>query len=325
MRAAAKRALYAGLRASGVNALFGLLNRSSVPILFYHGVIPERRRDLLNCEDNHLAAEDFEAQLRWLKANRVVTPLRDHVAALRERRPVDPRAVVITFDDGFENNYTTAFPLLKKHGLPAAIFAVSDFVAGGKALWVDRLACAYASSSRVGEDRKIAEFQNVKRELKKLPDPERQTRLASLIAELCDGREPELPAFLRPLRKEQLREMIASGLVEVGSHSRSHAILPNLSPDQKRREIFESKKALEEICGSPIESFAYPNGDFDEECKALAREAGYSCALACGLALSAPGEDPYAISRLALGPGDTGAVIAATFSGLRQRILALRS
>jgi len=324
VRAAAKRLLYGGLEAAGANRLFSRLNGGSVPVLFYHGVIPSPRRDIFNCEDNHLKAEDFEAQLRWLKERRRVIPLRDYAAALRERKPVDPLAAVITFDDGFENNYATAFPLLKQYGLPATIFAVSDFVAEGRALWVDRLAGAYAAS-RLPEPEKIQAFQKVKRELKALPDAERRKRLEAIVAEHCGGREPALPSFLAPLKKEQLREMISSGLIEIGSHSRSHAILPRLSAVQKREEIMGSKKILEELCGAPVESFAYPNGDYDAECAALAREAGYTSALACGMKLSRAGEDPFTVSRLALGPGDTGPVISATLSGLRQRLVALRS
>ncbi len=325
MKRAAKSLFYGGLRACGATSLFSLANRGRVPILFYHGVTDRRPRGVINREDNHIPSEDFEAHLRFLKAERRVIPLAQYVRCLAEGRPAPERAAVITFDDGFENNYTTAFPLLKKYGLPATIYVTTDFVERGIPLWVDRLACAFESSPVVPQAERLPRFLEVKRRLKAMPQSERLDALEKTIGEVCDGREPALDPVYAPLKKEHIREMAASGLVEIGSHSLTHPILTSLSPEEKRREIEQSKAAAERLSGGSVESFAYPNGDYDAECLALVGRAGYASAAAAGMKLSDLRDSRFALSRLALGPGEGVAVAAATVSGLRRWIVALRS
>jgi peptidoglycan/xylan/chitin deacetylase (PgdA/CDA1 family) len=324
MRETAKRLLYDAFQATGATALFGRLNHLRVPILFYHGVTDKRTSGVVNCEDNHLYIEDFEAHLRYLKERCHVVSLRDYSNSLRQRTPLKPGSVVLTFDDGFENNYTVAFPLLKKYGMPATIYATADFVAQGKPLWVDRLACAYAAVPTFTDELRISSYLSVKSALKKLPGAERLAQLEKVIGELTNGAEPKLDPLFAPLKKEQLREMIASGLVEIGSHSLSHPLLTTLSVKDQRREIEESKSLLSELCGVEIQSFAYPNGDYDSETRDLVEAAGYANAVGVGLRLSGPEENIFALSRVALGAGESDAVIAATLSGLRQWIIALR-
>jgi peptidoglycan/xylan/chitin deacetylase (PgdA/CDA1 family) len=75
----------------------------------------------------------------------------------------------------------------------------------------------------------------------------------------------------------QARE-ICSQEIEFGSHALSHASLTNLSPRERAREIRDSAKAGEMLTGAPPRTFAYPFGDYDEECEALVHDAGYECA-----------------------------------------------
>lgn len=99
-----------------------------VPILCYHRVGP-------GLSKMTVSPSKFEAQLAWLAANRYqVIRLDDLAAFLAGRRALPKRAVVITFDDGYESMYRHAFPLLKKHGMPATLFIYTDFVGARDAL-----------------------------------------------------------------------------------------------------------------------------------------------------------------------------------------------
>jgi peptidoglycan/xylan/chitin deacetylase (PgdA/CDA1 family) len=338
MRQALKNILYDACHASGLTGLLLRKNRRSVPVLLYHGVTDRRWPGVLDCERKHVRAEDFEKHLVFLKEHFQVVRLSEYAEALAGRQPLPEACAVITFDDGYADNHAVAFPLLRKHGLPATVFLAADFVAKGAPLWVDRLAAAFAATdlgdwtdpaegSRfpLGTDAgRKACYLWVKSRLKLLPEAARAELLGRICLALRGPSEPELPALFSPLSREQVREMADSGLVDFGSHGLSHAILTALPEADARRELVESKDAVAELCGKPVRSFAYPNGDYDPGVARLAREAGYSCAVAGGLRLNEPQDtDPFAIRRVAFAEGDSLAVMAATVCGLRGRMIAL--
>ena len=338
MRKALKKLFYGAVQASGLTGLALRLNRRQVPVLLYHGVAAQRWPGVLDCEKKHIFAKDFERQLVFIKENFQVIPLSRYAASLRGGEPRPAGCAVITFDDGYADNHEVAFPLLRKHGLPATVFLAADFVTKGAPLWVDRLAWACERSELgdwkdpmegtrfpLGTDAgKTACYLGVKRRLKLLPDAEREELVERICEALLDSRTPEPPALFSPLSREQVREMADSGLIEIGSHGCRHAILTALSEDDARREIVESKRLLEIFCGRPVTSFSYPNGACNPELAKMTAAAGYDCAVAGGLRLNDPeGTDRLAIQRVALAEDDSEALMAATLSGIRGRMIAL--
>ena len=182
-----------------------------VPVLTYHHV-----RDVLLVADRSdiefsVAPSSLEEQLLYLHDKGFQTlSLSDLAASFENREPLPPKSVILTFDDGFRDFYTNAFPLLKKYNMRA----VSFYVVG---------------------------YSN-------------------------------FPGYMD---QQMLREIHDSGLVDVQSHSMNHLVLTKLTPEEQRREIFDSKRILEEVLGKRINYFAYPYGDFDQNIINLVREAGY--------------------------------------------------
>ena len=338
MRQALKHVFYGALHAAGLTGFALRKSRRHVPVLIYHGVAARRWPAVLDCEGKHLPTADFDRQLAFLKDNFQVVTLARYAAALSGGEPLPEGCAVITFDDGYEDNHESAFPLLRKYGLPATVFLSADFVIDKAPLWVDRLAWAFARTE-LGRWKapsegpawpletdagKAACYLWAKRGLKALPDADREFFLCRICAALAGPEPAPLPELYRPLSRDQVREMAASGLVEFGSHGCRHAILTSLPQEDARRELVRSKEALEEFCGAPVRSFSYPNGDWTPGLARMAAEAGYSCAVAGGLRLNPPtGADPFAIARLALAAGDSPAMMAATLSGIRARVIGL--
>ena len=179
-----------------------------VPIIMYHHVT---RLD--SPQPDTVSPERFEWHMVYLKKHHfTVLPLTAFIEALQSGIPVPRKSVVITFDDGYEDNYTQAFPILKEYKFPATIFVVADSV-------------------------------NTK-------------------------------GFLTTA---QMKELLANG-IEIGSHTRTHAYLPDTPVDVRRTEIFDSKRRLEEETGVRVAHFAYPTGGFDEEIKEMVKQAGYDSA-----------------------------------------------
>jgi len=338
MRKALKQIFYGAVEASGLTGLALRLHRRHVPVLLYHGVTDRRWPGVLDCEKKHIFAEDFERQLVFLKENFQVVPLSRYAASLRGGEPLPEGCAVLTFDDGYADNHSAAFPLLRKHGLPATMFLAADFVTKGSPLWVDRLAWAFARTELgdwtdpvagtcfplATDAGKTACYLWVKRRLKLLPDAEREELVDRICAALQGSGASEPPSLFAPLSRKQARELADSGLIDIGSHGCRHAILTALSENDARREITESKRLLEDFCGRPVTSFSYPNGACNPALVKMTAAAGYACAVAGGLRLNGPnGTDPYAIRRLALAEDDSRAVMAATLAGIRGRIIAL--
>lgn len=329
-----KNIFYKTIHATGLTGLVQRKLRFHVPILFYHGVTDASWEGVIDCEKKHIAAEDFEKQLVFLKENFRVIALREYVESLRSQTPLPPNAVVITFDDGYENNYSTAYPLLKKYRMPATFYIATDFVEKGEPLWVDRLACAFAFTDKPAfnpepeiagvslksQRDRIEAYLRTKNKLKRLKNNEREKLLDRIAGDLLGNVPHDPPRLFYPLKREQIREMARSGLIEIGAHSLRHPILTSLPLDQARTEIVSSKEKASEISGQEVTSFSYPDGVFNEELVKMVKEAGFHSAVGVGLRLNGPGAYPLTLSRLALAEGDQVPVMAATLCGIRGKV-----
>jgi peptidoglycan/xylan/chitin deacetylase (PgdA/CDA1 family) len=274
-------------------------------ILTYHKISPE--------SDEFFPALDpglFELQLKFMKKSYQVFDLEELV----ERARVDEipeRAVAITFDDGYEDNYRHAFPLLTRHGLPATIFLATEAIGNNAILWHDRIfdAFRYATISQVflkscncrldlqTKETAAACMKDVLRQARQLSSASRY----KLLDDLEHSLRPNIPAntHMRMLTWQQAREMQSTG-IRFGSHTVSHPILSRLSPEEMRKEVAESKKQLEDQLGVSAKCFAYPNGqpaDYNETTKALIRESGYCCAVTTTGGFNTAFQDPFELRR----------------------------
>jgi peptidoglycan/xylan/chitin deacetylase (PgdA/CDA1 family) len=225
--------------------------------------------------------------------------------ALRDRpqRPL----LAITFDDGQRDNYDYARPVLARHGTHASFFVVADATEGNQTLWHDRIAYGVAQLLRKehtaaepllreldvaadGVDPQNAAVAQVKR----MTPEGRDAWLAKL--ENCLG-GPTRPDWDGMMTWEQLRELHDEGH-EIGSHSRSHAILPLVSDAQLEVEIAGSRKMLRDKLGFEIQSFCYPNGDHDERTVRAVERAGYRHAVTTRYGVNAEHSSPFTWRRL---------------------------
>jgi peptidoglycan/xylan/chitin deacetylase (PgdA/CDA1 family) len=203
------------------------------PILMYHSIVtvptPENRLTV--------SVKTFQRQMRFLKEHHYnLLPLEELAALIREKKPIPPKSVALTFDDGNKDNYTLAFPILKKYNVPAAFFIIINEV------------------GRAQNDR---------------------------------------------LNWDEIRLMQESALVTFGSHCLGPEPLVNLkSETQLKKEIFDSKKILEENLGLPVNMFSYPEGRFNHKIKQSVKDAGYKLAVATSPGRKFPHDDVFVLKRL---------------------------
>lgn len=232
----------------------------------------------------------FARQLQYLTEQYTIISLAEAVYRL-ESGAIDRDFVVITFDDGYRDNYSVAYPILQRFKAPATIFVTVDAVESGTFGW-HRFDSAILGTKRseldlsgsglgrydlTGRRKRERAVVELHRALKKLPDAKRQAVIAQVLAEHGDPGAVERSM----LCWDEVREMQGSGLVTIGAHTLSHPILTRIPHDSALAEIRDGKSRLEQETGAPVEFFAYPNGgrdDFDEEIVAMVKACGYRAA-----------------------------------------------
>jgi len=106
---------------AGISLLFFFQQQYVTPIIMYHSILPQAN------PENRLAVslESFERQMRFLREHKYnVLPLKELVFLIKEKKVIPPRTIAITFDDGYKDNFTHAFSILKKYRIPATVFII---------------------------------------------------------------------------------------------------------------------------------------------------------------------------------------------------------
>jgi len=220
-------------------------------------------------------------QIDYLKKHFEIIALSEAVERMRSGEIKRPTAV-ITFDDGYQNNFDVAFPILFKEKIPAAIFLTTGLIDTNDTVWHCRLNLALSQTRRPRIERNGFKFDlstldlkakastTIQENLKGLPHPRLMARMRDIILELDGDPEcsTEIGSPYRMLNKNAIAEMVASELIEFGAHTHQHAILSRLSEEERFNEIRQSIDAVYELTGRPCRCFSYPNGrmqDYDLE------------------------------------------------------------
>jgi len=210
----------------------------------------------------------LEKHLDWLGKHFEIVSLADLEMNMSRRARSKPVAAV-TFDDGYADIFYNAFPLLKRKGIPAAMFVVTDLVATAEVPVHDRLHAVLCNA------RYQDPFSETQRLLRSR-DYEVVLRLIDCLD--ADGKiSRSAPAALHPLTWEMLAEMRDAGMT-IGSHSKTHAFLTNESDERVQQEVRGSRNALQQRLGIQAGFFAYPGGCFNTTIVEAVRSAGYRLA-----------------------------------------------
>lgn len=304
--------------AAGVQALLGSFPRRTTLIaLNYHriGVAASARFD---SGVFTASAEAFVEQVGEIKSRYLAVTLDQAVEIVAGRfRPSRP-AVLITFDDGYIDNYRVAFPILRRAGVPATFFLISGKVGSAEPPWWD--AIAYVVRNAVNRRFEVGYPFSRRYDLEALgvelavrdllsaykiqPDFDHERFMTELQA-ACGATLPPNDRRLF-LDWSEAKEMVAAGM-SIGSHSQSHRILARLPLEQQRHEAVQSRAEIEARLGTPVLAFAYPVGrstSFSPDSERVVAEAGYKLAFSFNPGINQVGCNPYALKRL--DPGLTG-------------------
>jgi peptidoglycan/xylan/chitin deacetylase (PgdA/CDA1 family) len=233
--------------------------------------------------------ETFERQIQWmLKIGNVV----DMERILDFEKENDKPLFSITFDDGWKDNYTYAFPLLKKYGITATIFVVTSAVDTGRLLWPEEVINKTSTALTKNKKQSIINYLKIKLEnsigfrfredayglvdcyleyLKELSLSDRERCIDSYYREIGVDSDPIIGMNLN---WEEILQMDRYG-IHFGSHTHTHAILQYCDRETSVRELVTSKRILEERLAKPIDMFCYPNARYKDTDAHLLEETGY--------------------------------------------------
>lgn len=278
----------------GISCISNIFKKRVV-ILAYHRVMNIKDNQDYNYDIELVSAStsDFEKQVQYIKKN--YTPITFSMLKKLsvEKKLINKPPIIITFDDGFLDNYDYVYPILKKYSVPATFFISTSYIGGNETFWFDWV--AYIINTAPGNKYSLLEGKHslnlgegkqnrhiILAEVLKLLKSFSNADRLKFINELGI-----LTGILKPntsdLEKskvmswDQVIEMSENGM-EIGSHTKTHPILTKLSNEEKREEIVGSKNIIEEKTGKSCIVISYPVGGkdaYDEKIIKYVKGAGY--------------------------------------------------
>lgn len=331
-----------------VSGLAHVRHRGRVTILTYHRIVSTETARSKDIQPGmYVRGQSFETHITYLRKRFHIISLDELLDLWQTNRLKSHRSYcVITFDDGWKDNYQFAFPVLVKYRIPATIFLATDFIGTARWFWpdqmmlllergrqhttgaADRKAVSAVLAETIGVTLSAADgiFRRVESGDPIDPDAIIESckgvevdRIHQIIDRLSRALHIDLPTQRVLLNWDEVREMAGKG-VTFGSHSGSHRIMTQIPLSEVKTELINSRKTMLQQGIKPVPVFCYPNGSFDRDIQELVRESGYLAAVGCevGLERDRP-SDLFALKRISLHEDTSASVplLAFALSGFR--------
>lgn len=283
-------------------------------ILLYHRVV----RTSTDPYKLIVSPEHFSQHMEHLRRTCCPMRLHDLVAAMRARALPD-RAVAVTFDDGYADNYWHARPVLESTRIPATIFVTSDHIDSAREYWWDDLERIFSLPLSPPTLLRItiqdqahkwridtpAQLEQTRKAIFTLVRPLNSSAREDVLDQLARwaGLERTGRVDYRAVTSAQLLDLACSEYIDIGAHTRTHPMLSALPADAQRAEIVGGREALEAIIQRPVDIFAYPYGDvqhFNAETVEIVRATGFHAATTIIPGSVEAGDDPFRLRRCAV-------------------------
>jgi len=297
-----------------IDKLLFLKNSKKNLILNFHGVTNVNGHRFNN---RHLDSNEFEKLIKYLNKNFKIVPLSQLFDIHRKLIPSEKPTISLTFDDGYNNNFTTALPILKKYNIPATFYIISESLMNNTfVVWPDMidLVQKYATGNlefSFGTFIKpgfSSHTQNISLiDFIKKSGEKRNQYLTEIDNQCAYWREHanKHPDFIQLITSDKLNEFKNEPLIEYGSHTHLHYNLEFLPENLCSNELTTSKRIIEEKTGRPVNSIAFPDGSYNAKTLELSKVAGYNNAVAVDYKLNENNKNPFILSRFTVSNSTT--------------------
>ena len=198
-------------------------------------------------------------------------------------KPILPqKRVNVSFDDGFRDVYTNAFPIFKEYQIPFTIYLTTGFPEEKADIWWIQME----------QDRSVEDYENLMKRIYGSGEP-----MARKMHELTGTQPDLLLSQSLSLSWDEIKEMMDSGLCTIGSHTVSHPGLTRIGDDACRTELEESQRIIKERTGKDALHFSYPHSMESDSVRKAVSEAGFvSATLGYGGSIRR-GDDRFRLNR----------------------------
>ncbi len=291
-----------------------LLNRrlrDRAVVLTYHRVIPSD--EIAGCPSNPgivVSLRAFEEQMRFLRRHFRPLSLDRFVSTVVARSSFEPRSCLVTFDDGWRDNFDHALPILEKYEMPAVLFLATGYVGTDRTFWQELMTESLRTIRRHREKISGESPPAMLKPCLAPADDVARAAITRLVASFKRSTPEEIERFQAELERlaggppgadrqfmnwDEVAAMRNAG-VEVGCHGVNHLLLSDDRTDAAF-EVEESRRVLKERLGASPSSFCYPNGDYDRNSVEVVRRAGFSVAFSTDRGYVSMADDPYLLKR----------------------------
>lgn len=336
-REATKRLGLFALSTAGANRLTRYALRRNLLALTYHRVIPRDCYADGKRPADCIFADEFDKQMAFVARHFNVVAGHELRAIVEGTAAIPPYSVVITFDDGYENNVSVALPILQRYGLTAVFFVTTNHIGSkDQFLWFVRLDQLLSIAGPTVLLQRLRELDPpaaavpdtaIRRYFKGLSSSRQSELLERLEREIGRAEASVADQVAHGMMNwDQVRLLVSAGMT-VGSHTANHQILAAVSPAEATAELSSSRKRIEQETAQGCWCFAYPNGerrDFRPSDEVAARDAGYACAFTQVEGMISNRSPRYALPRIPIpGTGDLK-LFEAYVSGFRHLVKGAR-
>jgi peptidoglycan/xylan/chitin deacetylase (PgdA/CDA1 family) len=268
-----------------------------------------------------IGARQFEAHLRLITRWFKPIPMAEMGWAVAEKKALPDKAVALTFDDGYRDNYEVAYPLLKRYGVPASFFVCPGLIDSHQGFWWDEIYALVerttATELHIGKILPVSGLPSGRQD-GALSLSTGQQKIAAGERLVAQGKQlsPQmLTIFLERLNEaigvhidadfrqqtlmnwDEIREMHRNGM-EIGSHTMTHPMLTQVSESVMRTELSEARARIAEVLGTAPAGFVYPSGAFSPTARNIVKETGHIYACTSQSGFIGGTADPHLLPRV---------------------------
>lgn len=287
----------------------------SLYVLAYHRIIEPSSGFDTFIKNVSATPDMFAQQMAYISQHYNVVSIHDVVHWLRGQQNLPRYPVLITFDDGYRDNYVHAWPILREHRFPAVVFLATSCIGGQAPFYWDLIAYCFHHTLHASAELPLIGMQSWTDERSreavmirlinalKLVSNEERVWLSETIPARLDVSIKDDAFEGLYMSWNEVQELSDWG-IDMQAHTVNHPILSRISVDKARQEVQDSKREIEERLGKPVYAFAYPNGtnaDFSPEIEGVIAELGFEAAFTLEAGPSSPAEtrqNPMAIRRI---------------------------
>lgn len=290
-RTGKRERLAQALNKTNILSLFQLISSKNLIIINYHRITDPKKSDN---DFNHSmfgpTPNELRRELTWMKECGTAISEADLIAYMQGNGSLPRNSFMVTFDDGYRDNYELALPVLRELKIPAIFFIPTQAIEERTLGWWEHVYW-YLKQTKRNEitlrgtnyqvPRPVTTLGDRFNDMLKFGTAEDNEKFLKELAAACEVTAPPKELCDKELMTwDQIRDCSSHG-ISIGAHTHSHRVLATLDVETQRQELTESKRLLEERLGHEVHSMAYPVGGyehFNQETMELARQCGYNLA-----------------------------------------------